>query len=603
MSALELDLRQIAFSRCETTLAIARHATQENGAAGYTPLALRSIYAGEAAPLYRLDAWRSGQPVEATLHASPVQLTLYGQRGRVEFIMPGPNVLRLRGQGLGLRMSLFSSAGQGFVFHFDDDEMDGAGYPILIPAGVDRWRSIIGASKLVYSRIVGAADIYAPWAPRRGSEHRHHRTFPIHITLGNDGAPWEFQLNSYESEIDPPPVVGDFAAAQAQVAADFATWRDASPAGPVRYQAASELAAYINWSAVAPAGGNFRAPSMLMSRNWMVNTWNWDNYINAWASVYRDPAFAWNQFLLHIEHQHPSGALGDAINEQRVGWPYTKPPIHGWVLRRMLEATDYINTERLAQVYAPLERWTEWWFRYRDDDRDGICQYHHGNDSGWDDATAFDIGAPTEAPDLTAFLVLQMEVLGDVAARLGQEDQAAAWYARSAATLDRLIVHSWRDGQFVSMVSGTHAYGGAGDSLLNYIPLILGRRLPSEILAAMIAGLTRKGRFLTEWGLASEALDSPEFLRTGYWRGAIWPPPMLIIIDGLHDAGETALAADLAERYCRLVAIHGFGENHDPISGEIHYDPAYTWAASTFQILAQRYLHDAPGRVNAKRRP
>ncbi|NBB95836.1 MAG: hypothetical protein GVY16_08850 [Planctomycetes bacterium] len=63
-----------------------------------------------------------------------------------------------------------------------------------------------------------------------------------------------------------------------------------------------------------------------------------------------------------------------------------------------------------------------------------------------------------------------------------------------------------------------------------------------------------------------------------------------LMIDGLADAGETDLAADLAERFCRMVAMHGFGENHDALTGVPHYNPAYTWAVSVFQILAAEHL-------------
>jgi len=437
-------------------------------------------------------------------------------------------------------------------------------------------------------------DVFAPWAPKEGARHRHHGCVPITVDLGADGEPYELALFGYQSEIDPPEISEGFDAAADRAEADFAAWRDACPPAPARYAEARELAAYIGFSATAPPSGNFFALVMLMSKNWMNNAWNWDNYFNAWASTYRDPDFAWELFRLHLRHQHETGALGDAINERKIGWSYTKPPVHGWMLRRMMDVSEKIDDARLAEAYEPLVRWTEWWFRYRDDDGDGICQYHHGNDSGWDDASAFDIGSPNEAPDLNALLVVQMEALADIAERLGKAEDAAVWRGRSEEMLQEFIEHSWRDGQFVAMESGTHRYGGSRDSLLNFIPLVLGRRLPAEIRKAMVSGLTAEGRFLTEWGLATEAVSSPEFLQQGYWRGAIWPPPTMMIIDGLADAGEKKLAADLAERLCRMVATHGFGENHDALTGEIHYDPAYTWSVSVFQILAAEHLDERP---------
>lgn len=71
-------------------------------------------------------------------------------------------------------------------------------------------------------------------------------------------------------------------------------------------------------------------------------------------------------------------------------------------------------------VYDALVKWTYWWLTYRDDDNDGIPQYNHGNESGWDNGTAFSGGVPIECPDLTAYLIIQMDVLADIAGRLGR---------------------------------------------------------------------------------------------------------------------------------------------------------------------------------------
>ncbi len=583
MNALDLplDMNKVPFSRAESWLVVSQWEPGQQGKP--EGLWLRHIYGGQHVHMFRIDALANGQPVPVRISACPHCLTLATNEGRIEFVMPEPNTIRVRGCGLGLRLESAPEPNKTRT--------------VLIPAGADRWRCIMNVAKILLTPIAGPMDVVADWGPGPGVRARTHRTDPNRITLGGEGEEWEFQINAYESEMEPPAITDAFDRARERAAADFSAWREHCPSVPERYAAARALAAYINWSAVVPAAGHFSTPAMLMSKNGMLSAWNWDNYINAWANAFRDPPFAWKQFMLHFSHQHSTGALPDGINEQKVWWSHAKPPVHGWILRRMMEATDAIGLDQIRQVYEPLCRATEWWFRYRDDDRDGICQYHHGNDSGWDDATAFDGGCPVEAPDLNALLVLQMEVLGDLAGRLDRPDEAAAWHNRSTAMLECFIEHSWRDGQFATLISGTHTAATGGESLLNTMPLILGRRLPENLRRDMIAGLTRPNRFVTEWGLASEAVNSPEYLSQGYWRGSIWPPPALFVADGLRDMGETDLAADLAERFCRLTATHGFGECHDALTGEIHYDPAYTWSASVFLLLAHLHLADAPGRT------
>ena len=109
---------------------------------------------------------------------------------------------------------------------------------------------------------------------------------------------------------------------------------------------------------------------MLMSKNWMNSLWSWDNCFNAMAPCYGNPELAWDQFMIPVDHQDASGVFPDSVNDSIIHYSFCKPPIHGWALRWMMRRTDYIDEARLAEVYEPLGRWTQWWFDYRDDDHD-----------------------------------------------------------------------------------------------------------------------------------------------------------------------------------------------------------------------------------------
>jgi len=100
---------------------------------------------------------------------------------------------------------------------------------------------------------------------------------------------------------------------------------------------------------------------------------------------------------------------------------YSKPPIHGWALQWMMEHGGYSDAEHLAEAYEPISKWTEWYFRYRDTNGDGLPEYNHGNDSGWDNSTVMLSGIPVETPDLDSFLILQMDALSVMARKLGKE--------------------------------------------------------------------------------------------------------------------------------------------------------------------------------------
>jgi glycogen debranching enzyme len=256
----------------------------------------------------------------------------------------------------------------------------------------------------------------------------------------------------------------------------------------------------------------------------------------------------------------------------------------------MMECTDYVTIERLREIYGPLCRWTDWWFAFRDYDGDGVPQYNHGNDSGWDNATPFQAGLPLEGPDLCAFLVIQMDVLAEIAARLGKEAESRTWRERADGLFEKMLAHFWRGDCFVAVRSGDHTTFEGGDSLFTFLPLVLGRRLPESVRAALLRGLVQPGRFITAHGLATESPQSPLYEPDGYWRGPIWAPSTLLLLSGLDDLGEQTLVQDLARKFCDMAAQSGMAENYDALTGAGLRDRAYTWTSSAFLVLGHEYL-------------
>jgi glycogen debranching enzyme len=123
------------------------------------------------------------------------------------------------------------------------------------------------------------------------------------------------------------------------------------------------------------------------------------------------------------------------------------------------------------------------------------------------------------------------------------------------------------------------------DSLLLFIPLLLGKGLPPEVREALVARL-RKGAFLTAYGLASEATTSAHYVPDGYWRGPLWGAPTVMLVEGLAAVGEHALAEEVRRRFCRLVEEQGLAENYDALTGAPLRDREFSWTASAFLLLA-----------------
>jgi glycogen debranching enzyme len=264
---------------------------------------------------------------------------------------------------------------------------------------------------------------------------------------------------------------------------------------------------------------------------------------------------------------------------------YVKPPIHGWALARLrATAGRGLTQAELTEIHDRLAAWTRFWLRYRRRPDHVLPYYQHGNDSGWDNSTTFDRERVIEAPDLAAFLALQLEVLADLADELGHPSEE--WRQMRELVLEALLDQLWTGRTFVAL-GVLDGQPSSATSLLNLLPLVLGDRLPAPVRAMMAE---RVKEHLTEWGLATEPVSSPLYESDGYWRGPIWAPSTAIIEDGLRSSGFHALADTVSDRFRRLCELSGFAENFDARTGAGLRDRAYTWTASVYLSLAADHV-------------
>ena len=124
----------------------------------------------------------------------------------------------------------------------------------------------------------------------------------------------------------------------------------------------------------------------------------------------------------------------------------------------------------------------------------------------------------------------------------------------------------------------------ADDSLIGFMPLRLGARLPQDMATRLITRLTQG--WITAWGPATERPQSPLYEADGYWRGPIWAPTTMLLWDGLLRQGQDAKAAEIARRFCRLCETSGMAENFDALSGAGLRDRAFAWTSAVYLLLS-----------------
>jgi glycogen debranching enzyme len=558
-SATSFDIREIPFSRRGSWLdispVVALHTVREK-------LHLVSHKTGMHA-IFVFEPLQHGVPVDAVVDATPTTLRWSTPEGTIEAVFESNSVVRLRGRSAGLRIADATPELTPFTgTYLYTDPIDGAAVFTSYETG-RRYRitAVSGSLAITGSEALGAGE----------------------RAVSTSGEEWEIAIEEFDAARAPYRADGTFDDTASAVAAEFdryvesiASWRSERTPGV-------SAACYVLWSATVSPSGFLERESIFMSKHWMDKVWSWDHCFNALALAPGLPDEALDQFRIVFDFQDASGALPDSVTHSEVLYNFVKPPIHGWALRKLRATLETpLEPEALSEIYDSLVRWTRFWLERRRVAGHVLPHYQHGNDSGWDNSTTFDRDRVIEAPDLAAFLLVQLEVLAELAVELGRDGESDAWSSEAEAVRGALL-ELWNGDAFVAKapLSGRES---TTSSLLNKLPIVAAAHLPDEVIEKLSALISSH---VTEFGPATQLVDSEEYEADGYWRGPIWAPSTAIIEDGLRRAGQGELADVISERFRRLCERSGFAENFDALTGEGLRDRAYTWTASCYLILAR----------------
>lgn len=408
-------------------------------------------------------------------------------------------------------------------------------------------------TKYMITLLKGAMQLDAPW---RGMRNKY---FQSDIMPDQKTNVTEIEIEEYLCSKKESTSKITFEEYVMRIKNEYESFLKRLPEVPERYRDLARYAAYVNWSNIVSAEGHLTRSAMYMSKSWMNRGWCWDHCFNAIALSYNNPETAWDQLMIMFDLQYESGCLPDCVNDQLIVWNFCKPPIHGWTLKKMMKNNDWFGIKQLNEIYHPLCKWTQRWFDYMDDDKDGIPQYNHGNDSGYDNSTVFDQGIPLETPELLAFLVIQMEVISELAKIIGKPEESIIWEKRANELFKKLIFHFAIKSEFKAVISGSHLIVETC-SINTLLTIILGKRLPKSMLSVIIHKIKEQSVYMTKYGLATESTNSVKYESDEYWRGSIWAPIILLIKDGLSEVGEQELSKIISKKFIKMVAKSGFAE-------------------------------------------
>ncbi|WP_371552253.1 trehalase family glycosidase [Streptomyces sp. NBC_00554] len=503
-------------------------------------------------------------------HATPSQLSWIGAEGRIDLAYESPDTVRLRGDGLGLRIGAAATVLTPFSGTYFYREPGTGAYVFTSYETGRRYRVTV-----LSGTVAEASGTQTLGSAARG------------VTIGAEAsAVWEAAVEEYETARRPYASSASFGQVVDAAHGAFSSFVDTVAPWRSSGTPAAELAAYVLWSATVRPQGFVTRPAVLMSKHWMDKVWSWDHCFNALALAPGSPGLALDQFALPFDHQDETGALPDSVAHSEILYNFVKPPIHGWTLRHLRRRLPKpLGEAELTEVYDRLARWTDFWLTMRRAPGAALPHYQHGNDSGWDNATTFDPERVIVSADLAAFLVLQMRELAELAHALGLQDDARRWTRTADGTQAAMLEELWTGDRFVARSAQSGATW-TSSSLLDLMPVVLGEHLPQSIGDALA---DRIEAHLTAYGLATELPTSPHYLDDGYWRGPIWAPSTVLIEDGLRRAGHDRLADEISARFRALCETSGFAENFDALTGAGLRDRAYTWTASSYLLLAEAH--------------
>jgi hypothetical protein len=394
--------------------------------------------------------------------------------------------------------------------------------------------------------------------------------------------------------IAPPPAV--------ETLPSFAQARERLPQ-PFWAGHASAIACY--WRAWELAFGNLKAPTAAnnFAANYCDTAFNgnlfmWDSaFVTGFGSYARRVVDFQQTLNTFYRKQHVDGFISREISEAdgqdtfpRFDPSSTGPNVLGWA-----EWADYLKTgdrQRLALVFAPLVAYHQWTREYRSWP-DG-SYWSSGWGMGMDNLPRVAGDEPSILwghghmawVDATLQACLSARVLLQIAAVLGRqgevEDLRAEFDHLRAYANQRL----WSDGQHFYCDRLQSGALSPMKHLGAYWALLAGC-VPPERLEAFVAHLENPAEFNRPHRIPALSADDPHYSGTGgYWCGGVWAPTNFMVLKGLDEVGQHALAHQIALNHVANV-VKVFESDHTPWGGaehfrqffhlaELHYDDQHT---------------------------
>jgi hypothetical protein len=264
------------------------------------------------------------------------------------------------------------------------------------------------------------------------------------------------------------------------------------------------------------------------------------------------------------------------------------------------------DTEWLSRIYPALCGYIRFWLKYHASER-GLCRYFNAGQIADNDARFDPImkGRSNEsvygfeAPDLNAFLVMEMNCLAEFAGELDRPDEAKKWKAEASALAGRIVdtMYFPEDTMFYDVKEGTQSQFSGTKTPNMFLPLWAGVPLARDEIDKIVRNhMLNPGEFYGECPFPSLSYDHPEYDPDSLWRGRIWPHVNYWMVQTLWKHGYHREAEQVADQVLEiLLANPWIHESYESRQGKPIGQPEYNWSlSSAIQFLLERYKDPLP---------
>jgi len=345
---------------------------------------------------------------------------------------------------------------------------------------------------------------------------------------------------------------------------------------------------------------------------WFHGFWAWDSWKHAVGVAKYNSELAKNQMRTMFDYQSENGFIVDCIFRdttiEKHNYRDTKPPLAAWAVVKIMEEDEDIDF--VKEMYPKLKLYHSWWYKNRDYDQDGLCEYGSTDgtlvaakwESGMDNAVRFDhskilkisesaYSLDQESVDLNAYLYAEKLYLSALALKIELQDDSEQ-YLKEAAMLKLKIQSQFYDDEdgwfYDTSLDGKTKIKVKGCE--GWLPLwanVATQPQAERVKKVMMDS----GEFFTKVPFQTLTANHPKFNPLeGYWRGPNWLDQSYFGIVGLQNYGFDNAAQKATVQLLKgaeglLEKGPSIRENYHPISGEGLNAQNFSWSAAHVLML------------------